>query len=88
MTGLGEIDGMLFEWSGLTESTFWMKDTLITLDIAFFDGSGRLVELMTMTPCVQEACPTYGPNSPYRWAIEAPVGGVLATVSADSVLNP
>jgi len=88
LTDLTGIDGMLFEFGGLTTSRFWMKDTFIDLDIAFFDSSGRLVESMTMPVCVQNPCPKFGPAEPYRWAVEAPTGGVLADLAVGAMLRP
>jgi uncharacterized membrane protein (UPF0127 family) len=77
VTDLGGLDGMLFVFEGDTAGDFWMKDTLIPLDIAFFDAAGAPVgEVITMTPCGDaDPCPTYGPDAPYRYALETTVGG-------------
>ncbi|MEA3502816.1 MAG: DUF192 domain-containing protein, partial [Actinomycetota bacterium] len=40
VTDLGGLDGMLFVFQETTDGGFWMKDTLIALDIAFFDAGG------------------------------------------------
>ncbi len=74
VTDLGEVDGMLFLFAEDTDSGFWMKDTLISLDIAFFDGEGNLVEQMTMEPCVSDPCPLFRPGADYRYALEMPAG--------------
>jgi uncharacterized membrane protein (UPF0127 family) len=66
--------GMLFVFPVERITSFWMKDTLIPLDIAFFDGAGVLVEVLTMEPCQADPCPTYGPEAPFKWAVEAPAG--------------
>ena len=34
-------DGMAFVWTSPTDATFWMKDTLIPLSIAFVGQDGR-----------------------------------------------
>jgi uncharacterized membrane protein (UPF0127 family) len=75
VTGLGNLDGMLFVYPSDTESSFWMKDTLIPLDIAFFDVDGGLVDLLHMEPCLQDPCPTYSAAGPYRYALETAAGG-------------
>jgi uncharacterized membrane protein (UPF0127 family) len=75
VTDLGDVRGMLFLWEDDTSGGFWMRDTLIPLDIAFFDAAGVLVDLLSMTPCREDPCPTYRPSGPYRAALEAPAGG-------------
>jgi hypothetical protein len=85
VTDLLDLDGMLFSFDGDTTSAFWMKDTLIPLDIAFFDGAGALVSVTTMEPCRQDTCPTYEAAGPYRFALEAPEGA-LAGLPADARL--
>ncbi len=86
VTGLGALDGMLFEFEQRTEAAFWMKDTLIALDIAFFDDSGALVDRFTMVPCREDPCPSYPAAGPYRYALEAPEGA-LAHLDAGSRLD-
>ncbi len=71
---LGDLDGMLFVFEEDRAGGFWMKNTLIPLDIAFFDGGGELVEVMSMVPCEEDPCPTYTPSAIYRYALEAPLG--------------
>jgi uncharacterized membrane protein (UPF0127 family) len=88
VTGINGIDGMLFVFDEATTAEFWMKDTLLDLDIAFFDESGRLVETLTMPVCTEDPCPTYSSPVPYRWALEAPAGGLLADLGAGSTLIP
>ena len=77
VTDLGGLDGMLFVFESDTTGRFWMKDTLIPLDIAFFTVDGALVgDVIAMTPCGDaDPCPTYGPGAPYRFAVETEAGG-------------
>ena len=74
VTDLGAFDGMLFAWDEDVASGFWMKDTLIPLDVAFFTATGELVDLLRMEPCSADPCPVYRPAGPYRYAIETEVG--------------
>lgn len=74
VTDLGDVDGMLFVWEEDTTTSFWMKDTPLPLDIAFFRSDGTLVDLLSMDPCVAEPCERYQPSGPYRYALEAPTG--------------
>jgi uncharacterized membrane protein (UPF0127 family) len=79
-TDLAGHDGMLFRFDGDTDSTFYMKDTLIPLSIAWFDAQGRFVSSADMPPCGDEpVCPSYGADKPYRYALEVPQGE-LATL--------
>ena len=67
-------EGMAFVFDEPANSTFWMKDTLIPLSIAFVDENGRVIGLREMQPCEADPCPTYGIEEPYVLAIEANLG--------------
>ncbi len=86
VTDLGGLDGMLFVFPSDTEGGFWMKNTLIALDIAFFDVDGGFVDRFAMEPCIEDPCPGYRRSSPYRYAVEAPAGD-LDFVTEGSVLE-
>ena len=78
VTDLGDLDGMLFVYDTPTSGAFWMKNTLIPLDIAFFRTDGTLVAVLQMEPCGdQDPCPTYGPVDDYQYALEAPAGDLI-----------
>ena len=87
VTDLGELDGMLFVFESNVSNGFWMKDTPIPLDIAFFDVDGVLVDLLTMTPCESDPCPIYSPAGEYRYAIETGVGRWDAVDQPELVLG-
>ncbi|MCA1834020.1 MAG: DUF192 domain-containing protein [Actinomycetota bacterium] len=69
--------GMLFaypdaaDWGG-----YWMKDTLVPLDIAFINN-GTIFEIDEMIPCRAEPCPLTTPKSEYDHALEV-AGGSFA----------
>jgi uncharacterized membrane protein (UPF0127 family) len=75
---LGEIEGMLFVFPEEGPGGFWMKDTLLPLDIAFFTNEGELVEVLTMEPCSADPCPLYVPAGAFRFALEVPAGRFAA----------
>lgn len=71
--------GMLFLWDGDERiGGFWMKDTLVPLDIAYI-RSGEIVDVQRMEPCTDDDdasadCPSYRPAAPYDTALEVPAG--------------
>jgi uncharacterized membrane protein (UPF0127 family) len=73
-TSLGTDEGMVFVFDGPTDGSFWMKDTLIPLSIAFWDEDGRIVGIRDMEPCTADPCPTYGSPEPYVGALEVDQG--------------
>jgi uncharacterized membrane protein (UPF0127 family) len=74
VTDLGDLDGMVFVFPEPSTGRFWMKDTLIPLDIAFFATDGSLLGVREMDPCTSDPCPNYGVEAPWQWAIEVPAG--------------
>lgn len=74
---LGDLDGMIFVWEDAAPRSFFMLDTLIPLEVAFFDAAGVLTEVVAMTPCPGDPCPTYPSSGPVRWAIEAVPGSFV-----------
>jgi uncharacterized membrane protein (UPF0127 family) len=66
--------GMVFDYPEDVSGGFWMKNTLIPLDIAFADRRGRILRIMTMTPCRRDPCRVYSPGIAYRRALEVNAG--------------
>lgn len=72
---LGGYDGMLFEFPGEVEGSFWMRNTPQPLSIAYFDAAGDLVSTTNMRPCGDDpTCPGYPADGPFRFALEVPQG--------------
>jgi uncharacterized membrane protein (UPF0127 family) len=72
---LGSLRGMLFVFAEDSTAAFWMKDTPLALDIAFFAADGSLVGRFDMEPCPEGDCLAYRPGGTYRFALEVPAGG-------------
>ena len=47
---MGTDDGMLFVYPDVRPRSFWMKNTLIPLSIAFADRDGQIVKIADMEP--------------------------------------
>jgi uncharacterized protein len=79
-TNLRGYDGMVFRWPAPDARTFYMRDTILPLAVAFFDGEGRFINAEGMEPCPDEVvdCPRYHSAAPAAVALEVPQGGLGA----------
>ena len=59
--------GMIFVFPDSHRSPFWMKDTVIPLDIAFIRADGTIVNIQTMAPLDTRG---YYPKGAYRYVLE------------------
>jgi len=85
----GGVEGLVFEYDAPTETSFYMKDVLVPLDIAFIDADGTALEVLTMALCTADPCPTYPSPAPFMWAIETPAGSLAGIAPGDRfVLRP
>jgi len=76
-TSLADGSGMLFIFPDSAVRSFWMKNTLVPLDIIFFDDAGFFVSQATMVPCPAGGeCPFTLSEGPARFALEIPAGFV------------
>jgi uncharacterized membrane protein (UPF0127 family) len=67
--------GMLFVFPEPRPASFWMKDTLIPLDILFFDVDGKVVQIFhNAQPCEFSPCKIYASGEPVRHVLELPAG--------------
>lgn len=74
-THLAPHHGMLFVFAHQVPQTFWMKDTLIPLDILYFDKNRKLVSMqLNVPPCKTSPCPTYPSNKPALYVLELAAG--------------
>ena len=68
--------GMIFLYDQIQsgDTGFWMYRTRIPLDIAYFDGAGRIVAIQQMMPCTSldpARCTGYAAGVPFFGAVEA-----------------
>ena len=68
--------GMVFLFDSPTRGSFYMKNTLIPLDIAFWESGGRIVDILQMQPCREDPCPLYEPSVDYVGAVEVNLGAL------------
>ncbi len=67
--------GMLFIFPQEDFYNFWMKDTLIPLDIIWFDENKKIVTInKDAPPCQIKNCPTYNSEIAARYVLEVNAG--------------
>ncbi len=67
--------GMLFIFDDESILSFWMKDTLIPLDMIFVDKTFRIINVVdNALPCNIEPCPDYSSEKPAKYVIEVNAG--------------
>ena len=70
---LDEDRGMLFVFRGEEVRSFWMRDTLIPLSIAYIDSGGRITDILDMKP-LDDKPPHYVSSEPVQYALEVNQG--------------
>ncbi len=68
---LDEDGGMLFVFPDSAPRSFWMKDTLIPLSIAYINRHGEILEIYDMEPLSRAAVTS---RYPAKYALEVPQG--------------
>lgn len=67
--------GMLFLFPVTDVHSFWMKDTLIPLDMVWIDDVSRVVDVKAnVPPCKADPCPSYTPSGAARYVLELAAG--------------
>lgn len=71
---LAENTGMLFVFPDSAPRSFWMKNTLIPLDIIFIDEKGTVINIEEAEPCKADPCRTYQSERNARYVLEVNMG--------------
>jgi uncharacterized protein len=69
-TSLADNRGMLFAFNPPQPVNFWMKNTLIPLDMVFLRNGEVKAIAANVPPCTATPCPTYGADVPIDQVIE------------------
>jgi uncharacterized membrane protein (UPF0127 family) len=76
-TELAERAGMIFLFERPGIYPFWMKNTLIPLDMLWTDTSGKIAWIAeSVPPCKADPCPEYPPRAEAQYVIELRAGFV------------
>jgi uncharacterized membrane protein (UPF0127 family) len=69
--------GMLFIFPAEATQSFWMKNTLIPLDIIFISADNKIVDIKNnFQPCAADPCPVYQSAAPVKYVLEVNAGVV------------
>ena len=71
---LGENEGMFFIFEDSKERTFWMKSTLIPLDIIFISDDNKVLNVLEAEPCRDDTCKTYSSDGNAKYVLEVNKG--------------
>ncbi|WP_376873799.1 DUF192 domain-containing protein [Albirhodobacter sp. R86504] len=80
--------GMLFVYETEASRAFWMKNTLIPLDIMFFDGAGELLNIVASAqPLREDALPSEG-KAQFVLEIQGGLAAKLGLTAGDVLRHP
>lgn len=67
--------GMLFVFAEEEVRSFWMKNTLVALDMIFMNSAGQVIAMHeSAPPCTADPCPNYESDLPARYVLEVAGG--------------
>jgi uncharacterized protein len=72
---LPEATGVIFIFAQPSEYPFWMKNTLIPLDMVWIDAGHKIAHVTRdIPPCKADPCPSYPPNAISSYVLEVAAG--------------
>lgn len=71
---LAQNSGMLFDLGKEEQTGFWMKNTLIPLDIIWIGKEKTVLGIQTAQPCINDPCKIFQIGVPVRWVLEVNAG--------------
>jgi hypothetical protein len=78
-TSMPADSGMLFIFPDETPRSFWMKNTMVPLDMIFISAAGKIVDIKNdFQPCTADPCPIYQSAAPAKYVLEVNAGIVKA----------
>lgn len=86
---LGADRGMLFVFPSAQRHRFWMKNTLISLDMIWLDYARRVIHIEAhVPPCKEDPCTSYGPEKTATYVLEINAGlSATHNINVGDVLN-
>ena len=67
--------GMIFVYDQEEPRAFWMKNTILPLDMVFMDAGKKVVEIKkNILPCKLDPCPTYLSVASAQFVLELNAG--------------
>jgi len=67
---LDDKSGMLFVFDEENFHSFWMKNTLIPLDIIFISEDFKIVDVIYAEPCKEDNCESFKPVKAAKYVLE------------------
>ncbi len=66
--------GMLFIFETEDRYDFWMKNTVMPLDIIYINSDLKIVDILHATPCKKDPCESYIPKEKALYVLETKAG--------------